>query len=243
MQHAPPPQPPQSRRPQVFAPVTALSKIKHHSEGLVLRYGEDVKVRERMVRDLHAECMSLAEIAHQAMQDPRMTPPQKEQARLDVEALKATLHLALQALAVNKQYIEDAVQTEFMIQSISQRWVAGLPPDFSILGPVTPPAPPAQAEPEPEPELEPIRTSLSSSLANPNWPEPPANAPNSPNGHIPSLTTEASPRPVAPHRVMPMPRVPAIAPQRPQPQAQQTQTQTDPLPPDASVDDHPRTAS
>lgn len=185
MQHAPPPPPQQPRRLQVFAPVQTLSKIKNHSEGLILHLGENVKLRERMIRDLHAECMGLAESARQAMQDSRLTVPQKEQAARDLEALRATLGLELQALTINKQYIEDTIQTEFMIQAIAQRWVAGFPPDFSILGPVTPPQQQAEPspQPKPEPESEEVRASLSSSLANPNWPEPP---PNAPNGHASS---------------------------------------------------------
>jgi hypothetical protein len=201
---APPPQQPPQRRSQVFAPVQTLAKIKYHTEGLVLHLGENLKLRDRYVRDLHSECMALAEVARQALEDPRMTPLQKEQASRDVEALKATLALALQVLAINKQYMEDAIQTEFMLQSVAQRWVAGLPPDFSILGPITPPQQEeASSEPEREPTPESIKASLSSSLANPNWPEAPE-----------------APRSVAPHRVMPMPKAPAIAPRAPQPQPQ-----------------------
>jgi hypothetical protein len=190
-----------------------LSKIKHHSEGLVLRYGEDVKVRERMVRDLHAECMALAEVAHQANQDPRMTPLQKQQIALDVESLKTSLGLALQALAINKRYVEDCVQTEFMVQSIAQRWVAGLPPDFGVLGPVTPPQedePVAASATDSKDGNEEIRSSLSSSLANPNWPESPQASEVNGRAQTATASIPEPPRSVAPHRVMPMPRAPAV---------------------------------
>jgi hypothetical protein len=208
MQNLPPQQPPFSgqppRRPQIFAPVASLAELKDQSEGRILRYGEEIRGRRRVLQKLQDECSNLANAAHHAMQNPQMTPEQRARAATDVDMLGKWYTMIGQALEINRQYLEDIVQTEFVLQSIAQRWVAGMPADPSLLEILTGPQPqqPEQQSPVPEPEPQ---------------PQPQAQAVQNAQ-YIPP-----------PHRVVPMPPRVAMGPQRQpaQPQIQhQTQTQS-----------------
>src|SRR5208283_4262132 len=200
------------RRPQIFAPVSSLAELKDQSEGRILRYGEEIRGRRRVLQKLQNECGSLANVAHHAMQDPQMSPEQRARAAADVDMLGKWYTVIGQALEINRQYLEDIVQTEFVLQGMAQRWVAGMPPDPSLLETLTgPQQQPQQQEQQqqeqqqqqqiaPEPELQ---------------PEPQRYA------QTRDAYTAAIPPP-APHRVVPMPRTNAIAsaPQRQTPSSQ-----------------------
>jgi hypothetical protein len=235
MQAPPPPQQPPyggpqqpPRRPQIFAPISSLAELKDQSEGRILRYGEEIRGRRRVLQKLQNECGNLANAAHHAMQDPQMTPEQRARAAADVDMLGKWYTIVGQALEINKQYLEDIVQTEFVLQGIAQRWVAGMPPDPSLLETLTgpqlpqPPQPSQQQQvvPEPQPNLqEQHYTQTRDAYAAP----------------LPTTQT-------APHRVVPMPRAPVIMPPQRQPQQSQDQPSEEPAS-KTNANSEPRTAS
>lgn len=208
---------PPPRRPQVFAPIESLAELKDQSEGRILRYGEEIRGRRRVLQHLQNECANLANAAHRAMQDPQMTAEQRARAAADVDMLGKWYTIVGQALEINRQYLEDIVQTEFVLQGIAQRWVAGMPPDPSLLEVLTGPSQPPQQQAAPQPELQ---------------PEP---------QHYAAPPQTAQTAPVAPHRVVPMPRAPVIA--APQRQPQQSQEQPSEEPAKTNANSEPRTAS
>lgn len=213
---------PPPRRPQIFAPISSLAELKDQSEGRILRYGEEIRGRRRVLQKLQNECGNLANAAHHAMQDPQMNPEQRARAAADVDMLGKWYTIIGQALEINRQYLDDIVQTEFVLQGIAQRWVAGMPPDLSLLEPLTGPQQQEQRQVAPEPEQQP-----------------------EPQHYAQTRDSYAAPPPaaqVAPHRVVPIPRTAAIAPPQRQPQQPQEQSSEEPAA-KANANNEPRTAS
>src|SRR5271155_2220233 len=86
-QQQPPFNEPSPRRPQIFAPIASLAELKDQSEGRILRYGEEIRGRRRVLQRLQNECGHLADAAHRAMQSPQMSPEQRARAAADVDML------------------------------------------------------------------------------------------------------------------------------------------------------------
>jgi hypothetical protein len=212
---------PPPRRPQIFAPIASLAELKDQSEGRILRYGEEIRGRRRVLQRLQNECGNLANAAHHAMQDPQMTPEQRARAAADVDMLGKWYAVVGQALEINKQYLEDIVQTEFVLQGIAQRWVAGMPPDPSLLEPLTGP------QPQPQPQ------SQQQQQQQQNAPEP------EPQHYAAPPPVAQAQTPAAPHRIVPMPRAAAIAPRQPVQEQQQSSEE----PAKTNSGSEPRTAS